>query len=375
MHVDKKSNAAVAVLGFVAGAATGRFSASPQARFARQAGSTIAGRDAAGWITDFLNAVYYRHAPEEREIEALRLAWSILTTRWNELGGRRLHTQDVAAFHRAFGRARFLDASRSRRGTVALEQLYEGASVLHGGWFRASYEDDARRGWGIAFRSEAERAAYEPERRLRLADLGPLTPGVAPMTEQTWHTYAPVPVPSADAVIAALSRPETWPDYSSELGRFTPLRSGGLADQTFEVEVVAGAASVAPVTLRGYVTITRVVSSEEPAALASFLVDLETGLASQAGREERAIPEGGTARLAFDLTTHESHFMGRGRNRLLLFEHEGRAWVRAAGTWDPMPWHLRQGYERAGRDAQSAFWGETTDERQSMLHQVARAVR
>jgi hypothetical protein len=47
-------------------------------------------------------------------------------------------------------------------------------------------------------------------------------------------------VPSAEAVIGALTRPETWPDYASEIGRFTPLRPGGLPDQTFEIEVAAG---------------------------------------------------------------------------------------------------------------------------------------
>ena len=62
----------------------------------------------------------------------------------------------------------------------------------------------------------------------------------------------PVEMPSSDAVIAALSRPETWPDYASALGRFTPLRAGGLAGQTFETEVVAGAAPRPPAVLRVY---------------------------------------------------------------------------------------------------------------------------
>lgn len=374
MHADKKLTAAAALVGFAAGTAAGRFSHSPQVRFARQVGSTIAGRDAAGWITDFLNATYYRQAPEDREIDSLRLAWAILTTRWHELGGRRLHAQDVAAFHRAFGRQRFLDRTRSKRGTLGADQLYDGASTLLGDWFGDAYRDDGRRGWGIAFRTPEARAAYEPEARLRMANLGPLTPGLSPTAEQTWHTYDPVAVPSVDGVIAAIGRPETWPDYASELGRFTPLRTGGLKGQTFEIEVVAGAAAGKPVTLRGYVTVTRLVTSDAPAELDAYIADLEEGLASQQGREPRALDEGATARLAIDLSTHESHFMGRGLNRLILFEAEGRAWLRAAGTWDPMPWHLRQGYERAGRDAQSAFWGETGDDRQSMLHQIARAV-
>lgn len=41
--------------------------------FARMAGSSIAGRDAAFWVTDFLNAAYYRRAAEERDVDDLRL--------------------------------------------------------------------------------------------------------------------------------------------------------------------------------------------------------------------------------------------------------------------------------------------------------------
>jgi hypothetical protein len=45
--------------------------------------------------------------------------------------------------------------------------------------------------------------------------------------------------------------------------------------------------------------------------------------------------------------------------------------VRAAGTWDPMPWHINQAYRIAGREAQHAFWGEGNRVTQSMLHQLA----
>ena len=86
------------------------------------------------------------------------------------------------------------------------------------------------------------------------------------------------------------------------------------------------------------------------------------------------MPEGGEPLLGFDLTTHKGHFMGAGHNRLILYTHEGRAWVRAAGTWDPMPWHLEQSYRVAGRAAQHAFWGEGGEPRLSMLHQVAQTV-
>jgi hypothetical protein len=179
-------------------------------------------------------------------------------------------------------------------------------------------------------------------------------------------------MPSSDGVIAALSRPETWPDYASALGRFTPLRRGGLAGQTFEIEVVAGAARGRPVFTRGYVTITTLVSREDPEALRRYIDELNDGLARFGRDEPPAVGEDADPILAFDLMTHEGHFLGRSKNRLVLFEHEGRAFARAAGTWDPMPWHVEQAYRRAGRDAQHAFWGQGADPEESMLHQIAR---
>ena len=50
-------------------------------RFARMTGSSIAGRDAAGWMTDFLNAAYYRRPVSEREVDDLRLAFATLGDR------------------------------------------------------------------------------------------------------------------------------------------------------------------------------------------------------------------------------------------------------------------------------------------------------
>jgi hypothetical protein len=345
------------------------------ARFARMAGSSIAAPDAAGWITDFLNAAYFRRAeadPGAREVDDLRLAMGIVTTRWHAEGHRRLRGADVVAFHRAFGRDRFFDAARSPRGTLDHGQLLDGAARLLGPWFPGAWGDDARRGWGIAFPTPEAKAAYRPEDRLAGARVGDLTPPEAPPVQQTWHTYPPVRVPSAAGVVEALSATETWPDYASEVGRFTALRSGGLAGQTFEIEVAAGTAAGRPVFTRGYVTITRLVSSAEPAALAAYVEELEDGLRRFGEAEPRAVPQGAEPVVAFDLTTHEGHFMGRGRNRLLLFEQDGRAWVRAAGTWDPMPWHLEQAYRRAGRDAQHAFWGQGAIASQSLLHQLAR---
>jgi hypothetical protein len=365
--------------GVAAGAGLARALGSGPARLARMAGSTIAAPDAAGWITDFLNAAYFRRAEAgggARDVDDLRLALAVVTTRWHAQGHRRLRATDAVAFHRAFGRDRFLDASRSPRGTLDRAQLLAGAGRLLGPWFADAHADDDRRGWGIAFPTLAAKAAYRPEDRLAGARLGALTPPEAPPVQQTWHTYPPVRVPSAAGVVEALSAPETWPDYATEVGRFTALRTGGLAGQTFEIEVAAGAAAGRPVHTRGYVTITRVVSAAADAAeLRAYVAELEEGLRRFGTGEPRVVPVGGEALLALDLTTHEGHFMGRGRNRLLLFEHGGRAFVRAAGTWDPMPWHLEQAYRRAGRDAQHAFWGQGAIESQSMLHQLAGRVR
>ena len=340
-------------------------------RFARMTGSSIAGRDAAGWVTDFLNAAYYRRPVAERDIDDLRLAFAILTTYWyRQETLRRLHLTDLRAFHRAYGGHRF-DTELSGRGLLNRQQLLDGATQLLGDWFPEAHADDARRAWGIAFPSVQERNAYDPTRRLELAKLGKLTPESGPAERQTWHTYPPVRMPSVEGVVGALTRPETWPDYASELGRFTPLRPGGLADQTFEIEVAAGTESGRPIFTRGYVTITRLVTPDDPDALRTYFDELEAGLAQYGDDEPRAVPEGGEPVVGFDLTTHEGHFMGAGHNRLILYTHDDRVWVRAAGTWDPMPWHVEQSYRRTGRAAQHAFWGEGGVARLSMLHQLA----
>jgi hypothetical protein len=322
-------------------------------RFAGMSGMSIAGRDAAPWVTDFLNAAYYRR--EEREVDDVRLAFSILTTYWWRKQ-RRLHVSDLPAFHRAFGGDRL-----AGRGRLDREQLLAGGARLLGDWFPGAYE--SRRGWGIAFEDDAARTAYVPERRLELARLGELTPERAPFAEQVWHTYDPVELPSAERAIAALSRPETWPDYATELGRFTPLRSGGLEGQTFEIEVAAGTGSGRPVFTRGYVTVTCLATDE------GYFAAVAEGLAAHG--QPPAVPEGGVPLLGVDLTTHAGHFMGAGHNRLLLYEYDGRAWARAAGTWDPMPWHLAKAYEATGQEAQRAFWSPGP---QSMLEQIAQAV-
>jgi hypothetical protein len=95
-------------------------------------------------------------------------------------------------------------------------------------------------------------------------------------------------------VIDALTHPERWPDYASELGRFTPLREGGLDGQTFEIEVAAGTESGRPIFTRGYVTITRLVTPADLAALAAYFTEPEEGLARYGEKEPSAVPKAGS---------------------------------------------------------------------------------
>src|SRR3954471_7379395 len=116
--------------------------------FARRTGSPIAAKDAAPWVTDFLNAAYYRRPMEDRDVEDLRMAFAILTTYWYRKGpGARLRVTDLPPFHRAFGGNR-LSRLGSSRGVLSHEELRDGGAWLIGDWFPEAYADDQRRGWG-----------------------------------------------------------------------------------------------------------------------------------------------------------------------------------------------------------------------------------
>jgi hypothetical protein len=372
MDARRAARGATTTIGVVAAAATARRAwRSPPAALARMSGTSISGPDAVGWVTDFLNASYYARRPQLRDVEDLRLAFAILTTRWHQLGHRRLHAPDVLAFHRAFFRERILDSAHTPRGMLDRDQLLAGAARLIGPWFEQAYRDDERRRHGIAFETTAARDAYKPEYRLRHAKLGEPTPAVRPRNEQVWHTYDPVPISSAARTLDALSRPETWPDYGSDLGRFTAVRSGGLDSQTFEIEVISALTPRTPAILRGYVSVTRYFTREHHESDLEHYAGRLSELMVRYGRDEPpAYPPGCTPLAAICLDTHEGHFMGRGRNRLLVYELDGQDYLRAAGTWDDMPVTLEQAYRSAGRKAQQAFWGDERPE-SSMLHQIA----
>ena len=376
MDAKRVVRGASTTLGVVAAATAARRAwRSPPLHVARMSGTSISGPDAVGWVTDFLNAAYHARRPELRDVEDLRIAFAILTTRWQQLGHRRLRAPDVLAFHRAFFRERILDAAHTPRGRLDREQLFAGAARLIGPWFEEAYLDDERRAHGIAFESAAARDAYKPEYRLRHAKLGAPTPPVLPRNEQVWHTYDPVAIASASRTLAALARPETWPDYASDLGRFTAVRSGGLAGQIFEIEVISALTPRTPALLRGYVSVNRFFTREDHADELEHYAARLSELMVRYGRDQPpAYPPGCTPLAIICLDTHEGHFMGRGRNRLLAYELDGQDYLRAAGTWDDMPVTLEQAYRSQGRKAQQAFWGDERPE-SSMLEQIAIATR
>jgi hypothetical protein len=330
-------------------------------RFARMSGSSIAAPNAAGWVVDFLNAAYFARPPGRRGIDDLRLAFAVLTTRWYQQGPTgRLGVRDLPAFHRAFGVRRLRTWPV---GTLDRDGLLEGAAALLGDWFPDAYADPARRAHGVVFPTADERARFDPGVRRGNAALGPVTPPEAPPDGQRWSTYPPVPLADGERALALLLAPERWPDFAAEGGRFTALRMGGLEGQTFEIEVAAGQGVRTPVYQRGYVTATRVLHAGDP-ALGPFLAELEEG----AGQPP--VPAGGTPLIGIELTTHEGHFLGRARSRLVAWRDAGgEAWVRDVGSWDPLPWYLAASYATLGRAAQHAFWGPDAPD-ESMLAQL-----
>jgi hypothetical protein len=55
------------------------------------------------------------------------------------------------------------------------------------------------------------------------------------------------------------------------------------------------------------------------------LESLEEGLARYGDDEPRAVPEGATPLVGFDLATHRGHFMGNGHNRLILHTQDAKS--------------------------------------------------
>ncbi len=337
----------------------------------RSAGSTLAAPSAALWVTDLLNAAYYAKDVEERDVNDLRLAFAVIATYWNEHEHRRLQATDVLRFHRAFGTAR-LRGSGGRTGTLDTDALLAGGNKLFGDWFAEAAGDPARRGWGIVFPTVEHKHRHDPEIRLAQTPLGPLTPPRLPEHQQIWHSYPAVEVPDAAATVAALLEVDQWPEYGSALGRLTPLRRRELDGQTFEIETIGFAASRTPILVRSYVSVENLVTEANEDARDGWVTQLRLGFAARP-EEPAPIPEGAEVHAAFDLVAHEGHFLGNAKTRVMVYTHEDRSFVRAAGTWDPVVGRNAEVGDQVARWNQHAFWGMSGPD-ESMLHQLALTV-
>ena len=333
------------------------------------AGSSIAAPGAAFWVTDLLNAAYYARG-SDRNVSDLRLAQAIITTRWSRHPHRRLGAADVIALNRAFGALRLRG-----RGRLDRDALLAGGAKLLGDWFPDAWGDPERRGWGIAFPSVAERAAFDPGLRLRRSALGALTPPGDDPAALDWETYDPVPLPNAERAVELFTEPSRWNEMACAGGRFTALRPGGLHGQTFEIEVVAEPAPRSPIFTRGYVTCTKLAlgdgSDRDAADLDQAVGHLVARYEAGAGENARVlVPPGAEPLLLAVLTTHDGHFLGSAHSQLLVWRDDEGAWIRDVGCWDPMPAHIAASYKAAGRVAQKRFWGPEPADR-SMLAQLA----
>jgi hypothetical protein len=321
----------------------------------RMVGSSIVAPSATSWVTAFLLAAFYRRPRVERAVDDLRLAHGLIATFWARRG-RRLGMRDRAAFRDAF---EGMGSSRGR-GWLDHAALRAGGAKLLGDWFPEAWEDDARRAYGIAFPTPAERARFDPGARLTHARLGLLAPPNAPPERQVWATYPPVELPNREAALELLRQPERWPDFSCAGGRFTPVRAGGLLGQTFEIHLAAHPTPHLLLATRGYVTCTA--AHFEGDGLRDAFAHLPEHLT--------AVPSNAQQIGYIELTTHRGHFMGHGISRLLIYTTAGQTLVRDVGSWDPLAPLLALGYRTGGHDAQVAFWGPD-DPELGMLAQLA----
>ena len=179
---------------------------------------------------------------------------------------------------------------------------------------------------GSPSRRSRRRAAYRP-RSPGGARLGPLTPPGRAPAEQTWHTYPPVRVPSADGVVAALLGPETWPDYATELGRFTAAAHGRAGRPDLRDRGRRRRRARAPGLHPRLRRRSRaLVDRRRPARSCAPTSPRSSEGLRRFGRDEpRGVPDGGdaAARPSTSRPTRATSWAAA-RNRLLLFEQGGQ---------------------------------------------------
>ena len=311
---------------------------------------------------------YYRRPEDQRDVDDLRLAFAILTTYWDRHGPGGSARSTPSRFHRAFGARPLPDGHRQRAArhagprAAARRRRAPARRLVPGGLRRPRAPRlghrlrDGRRARGATTRRAAcapPRSARSRRRRPRRRD------------EQVWHTYAPVAMPSAEGVVAALTRPETWPDYAT---RARPLHAAaaGRARGPDLRDRGRGRhrAPAARVYTRGYVTITRLVTPDDPEALRDWFDDAR-GRPGPLRRatSRRAFPEGADA--ARRLRPHDARGPLHGlraqpaRSSTRTTARPWRARRRARGT--RCRGTLDQAYRRAGQRRAARVLGRGRD--------------
>ena len=319
----------------------------------------------AGWITDFLNAAYYRRAAGERDVDDLRLAFcdphdplaphaatagcalaDVLglppRVRPRPLPGRRRVRRAARSTASSCSRApRACSATGSRTPTPTTR-----------GAAGASRSRPPRR--RAALRPRASGCASRGSARSRRPSAPPRASRSGTPTRR-WRCRR------RDAVVGALAQ-------ARDLARLRDARSGasrrcaaaGSPGRRSRSRSRPGTAAGRPMFTRGYVTITRLVTPGRPGRrCAPTSTSSTTGLARFGRDEPPAVPERRAA--GRRLRPHDARgaLHGRGQQPARALR-AGRPGVRARGG------HVGRRCRgtssrpttRAGRDAQHAFWGE-----------------
>ena len=275
---------------------------------------------------------------------------AIVTTRWHRLG-RRLRLTRRA--RRSTARTASTASCARRGSTLTREQLLRGAAHLARPRLRGGLgRPGAAR---LGDRVRAPRTSAPPTSR----SSGCATPRSARSRRPPRRTGSatgrptrPVPLPSVDGDARRCSPTRRAGRTSAAPARALHRRcgSGGLAGQTFEIEVVAHPAPRTPVFTRGYVTATAL--HEDRAAIDAVLDRAAAGLG------EPALPPGARAAAAARADHARGPLPRPGR---LARSSSGRttrgAFIRDVGEWDPLPAAPRGPVPARRARGQVAFWG------------------
>ena len=332
--------------GVAAGAGLARALGSGPARVARIGRLDHRRADAAGWITDFLNAAYFHRAEAAggaRDVDDLRLALAVVTT-----AGTRRATGACAPPTSSPSTARSGATASSRpraraRGTLDPGPAPGRRGRLLGPWFAEAYADDARRGWGIAFPTVAAKAPTAPRTAWPARGSAAHAPrgAAGPSRPGTRTRRCGCRRPTASSTP---SRPERGRTRQRG-GPLHPLRTGGLAGQTFEIEVVAGAAAGAPSTPAATSPSRASSRPRRPRGAARLGRQAEEGMAASAATS-RASCRGARRRWRPSTSRRTRATSWAGRNRLSSTSTRARRGA-GRGYMGRDAWHLEQAYRRA----------------------------